>query len=67
MLSRVTEACRFAKREDMALRQSYVRVTKRAAIMADRYSHAHQFKRARRQLKFFRTRLGRARLIRALY
>jgi hypothetical protein len=32
---------------------------KRAAIMVGRYTHAHQFKRARRQLKFLRTRLGR--------
>jgi len=35
------------------------RLAKRAAIMAGRYSHAHQFKRARRALKFLRTRLGR--------
>src|SRR6516165_1674456 len=49
----------FAKREGIALRQSYVRVAKRAAIMAGRYSHAHQFKRARRALKFLNTRLGR--------
>jgi transposase, IS5 family len=41
------------------LRQSYARVAKRAAIMVGRYSHAHQFKRARRALKFLRTRLGR--------
>jgi hypothetical protein len=34
-----------AKRE---LRQSYLRVAKRAAIMVGRYTHAHQFKRARR-------------------
>jgi IS5 family transposase len=27
--------------------------------MVERYSHAHQFKRARRQLSFLRTRLGR--------
>jgi transposase, IS5 family len=32
------------------LRQSYRRVAKRAAIMVGRYSHAHQFKRARREL-----------------
>jgi len=38
---------------------SYRRVAKRAAIMVGRYSHAHQFKRARRELKFLRTRLGR--------
>jgi hypothetical protein len=32
---------------------------KRAAIMVGRYTHAHQFKRARRELKFLRIRLGR--------
>ena len=48
-----------AKREGVELRQSYLRVAKRAAIMVGRYTHAHQFKRARRQLKFLRTRLGR--------
>ena len=48
-----------AKREGVALRQSYSRVAKRAAIMVGRCSHAHQFKRARRELKFLRTRLGR--------
>jgi IS5 family transposase len=48
-----------AKRLGVPLRQSYVRVAKRAAIMVGRYSHAHQFKRAGRALKFLRTRLGR--------
>jgi transposase, IS5 family len=48
-----------AKRNDVPLRQSYLRVAKRAAIMVGRYSHAHPFKRARRALKFLRTRLGR--------
>jgi IS5 family transposase len=48
-----------AKREGIELRQSYLRVAKRAAIMVRRYTHAHQFKRARRELKFLRTRLGR--------
>jgi IS5 family transposase len=48
-----------AKRHGVELRQSYVRVAKRAAIMIGRYTHAHQFKRARRALKFLRTRLGR--------
>lgn len=43
----------------MPLRQSYLRLAKRAAIMVGRYTHAHQFKRARRQLEFLRTRLGR--------
>jgi IS5 family transposase len=49
----------FAKRNGIELRQSYLRVAKRAAIMVGRYTHAHQFKRANRQLKFLRTRLGR--------
>src|SRR6201985_136072 len=48
-----------AKRNRLPLRQSYLRLAKRAAIMVGRYTHAHQFKRARRQLKFLRTRLGR--------
>jgi transposase, IS5 family len=48
-----------AERHGVRLRQSYRRVAKRAAIMVGRYSHAHQFKRARRELKFLRTRLGR--------
>jgi transposase, IS5 family len=48
-----------AQRSDVPLRQSYRRVAKRAAIMVGRYSHAHQFKRARKALKFLRTRLGR--------
>jgi IS5 family transposase len=48
-----------ASREGIALRQSYRRLAKRAAIKVGRYLHAHQFKRARRELKFLRTRLGR--------
>ena len=48
-----------AKRYGVPLRQSYRRVAKRAVIMIGRYSHAHQFKRAGRQLKLLRTRLGR--------
>ena len=43
----------------MPLRQSYRRVAKRAAIMVGSYIYAHQFKRARRALKFLRIRLGR--------
>jgi IS5 family transposase len=38
--------------------QSYRRVAPRAAIMVGRYTHAHQFKRPRRDLKFLRTRLS---------
>ena len=48
-----------AQRHGVKLRQSYRRVAKRAAIMVGRCSHAHQFNRARRALKFRRIRLGR--------
>ena len=50
---------REAKRHGVPLRQSYVRVAKRAALMAGRYAHAKQFKRHNRELRFLRTRLGR--------
>src|SRR3546814_5141012 len=53
------------RKEGVTLRQSYLRVAKRAAIMVGRYTHAHQFKRARRALKFLRIRLGR--VIRDIY
>jgi IS5 family transposase len=48
-----------AKCNNVGLRQSYLRVAKRAALMVGRYTHAHQFKRARREPKFRRTRLSR--------
>ena len=44
-----------AKREGVELRQSYLRVAKRAAIMVGRYTEAYLFKRARRADKFRRT------------
>jgi IS5 family transposase len=47
----------FARRNGIALKQSYLRVAKRAAIMVGRYTHARQFKRAYRKLRFLRTRL----------
>ena len=49
----------FADKHNITLRQTYVRVAKRAAIMVGRYIHAHQFKRARAKLKFLRCRLSR--------
>ena len=55
----LTKLVALARRNGVPLRQSYLRVAKRAAIMVGRYTHAHQFKRARRELKFLRTRLGR--------
>ena len=48
-----------AKKRNVKLRQTYVRVAKKAAMMAGRYAHAKQFKRMRRQLKKLRTSLGR--------
>jgi IS5 family transposase len=48
-----------ARAAGIKLRQSYVRVGKRAQIMAGRYAHAKQHKRMRKQLKFLKNRLGR--------
>jgi len=48
-----------AKSRGIPLRQSYVRVGKRAAVKAGRYAHAKQFKRMRRQLRKLRTYVGR--------
>ena len=59
MLKATLQLGALAKRHGVALRQSYVRVAKRAALMAGRYIHAKQFKRANRELRFLRTRLGR--------
>ena len=50
---------REARRHGVELRQSYVRVAKRTALMAGRYAHAKQFKRHTKALRFLRTRLGR--------
>ena len=48
-----------ARRAGIDLRQSYVRVGKRALIAHQRYAHARQYKRARRQLRKLKTYLGR--------
>jgi len=50
---------RLAKKTGLDLRQSYVRVGKRALIAHQRYAHAKQFKRAKRALRTLRTYLGR--------
>jgi len=49
---------RLATKRGVRLRQSYVRIAKRAAMMAGRYAHAKQFNRHHRQLRILRTRLG---------
>ena len=48
-----------AKKNGVTLRQSYHRVGKYALIAYQRYAHAKQFKRARRELRKLRTILGR--------
>lgn len=50
---------RQAKDAGLDLRQSYVRVGKLALIKHQRYAHAKQYKRAKRQLRTLKTYLGR--------
>lgn len=59
MLKAVEQLGKLSRAHGVELRQYYVRVTKRAALMAGRYAHAKLFKRCNRELKFLRTRLGR--------
>lgn len=48
-----------AKDRDIALRQSYLRLGKRALIMSGRYAHARQMRRAKREQKKLKNFLGR--------
>lgn len=48
-----------ARKRKIILRQSYLRVGKRACIMQARYAHAKQMKRARKEFKKVRCYLGR--------
>jgi IS5 family transposase len=50
---------RLCRGHGLRLRQTYVRVGKKALIQAQRYAHAKQFKRHRREVKFLNIRLGR--------
>src|ERR1700739_1862844 len=60
LLSRARErVVRLAAHVGVELRQSYARVGKLALIKHQRYSHAHQFKRANRSLRRLKTYLGR--------
>jgi len=52
---------KLAKKQGVALRQSFERVGKYALIAHQRYAHAKQFKRANRALRALRTYLGRVR------
>jgi IS5 family transposase len=59
MLAAIEQLGAHAKKAGLNLRQSYVRVARRAAMKTGRYLHAQQRKRAKRQLKFMRVRLRR--------
>lgn len=48
-----------AKKRGIKLRQTYVRVGRRASIMQGRYAHANQMKRARKEFKKVKSYLGR--------
>ena len=48
-----------AKKKNIKLRQTYVRIGKRACIMQARYAHAGHFKRARKEFKKVKSYLGR--------
>jgi len=48
-----------ARQCGLKLRQSYVRVGKRALIKVGRYGHARQYKRRNREIRFLKRRLGR--------
>jgi transposase, IS5 family len=50
---------RLAARHGIKLRQSYHRLGKRALRLANRYAHARQMRRARREIKRVKTFLGR--------
>ena len=49
---------RAAKDRNIALRQSYTRISKRTLIQQGRYSHARQLKRSRKATKRLKTMLG---------
>ena len=55
----IEKLVKFAKARKIKLRQTYLRVGKKAMVMASRYAHAKQWRRMRRELKFLRTRVGR--------
>lgn len=59
MRKAITKLGEAARRAGIKLRQSYVRVVQQASIKVGRYIHAKQMRRARRELKFIRVRLGR--------
>jgi len=55
----IVKLAAMAKRRNIPLRQSYVRVGKRTSIKIGRYAHAKQFRRMNRELRRLRTYVGR--------
>jgi len=55
----IVSLAKLAKEHDLALRQSYVRVGKKAVVASGRYRHAKQMKRAKKVEKKLHTYLGR--------
>jgi IS5 family transposase len=55
----IRRLARLAKRQDINLRQSYVRVSKRAFFRQAQYARANQYKRAARHTRKLKTYLGR--------
>lgn len=55
----ITKLGTIARQVGIKVRQSYTRVAQKASIKVGRYLHAKQMRRARRNLKFMRIRLGR--------
>ena len=55
----IVKLVKFARARKIKLRQTYLRVGKKAMVKASRYAHAKQWRRMRRELKFLRVRLGR--------
>lgn len=58
-LKSIVRLVKLAKRRDIKLRQSYVRVSKKAVFSQSQYARAGQYKRAAKQTKKLKTYLGR--------
>ncbi|KPK33225.1 MAG: hypothetical protein AMS24_01925 [Chlamydiae bacterium SM23_39] len=50
---------KMAKIYEISLRQTYIRLSKKALLRANRYCHARQMKRAKKEIKRLKTYLGR--------
>lgn len=59
LLTAIEQLGRQAKKAGLRVRQSYVRVARKAAMQTGRYLHAQQKRRAKRQVRFLRVRLRR--------